>query len=59
MNILLYSPALLLLLWKRFGFVATLPKLAICALLQLGLALPFITSYPYSYLKGAFDFGKD
>lgn len=58
MNILLFSPALLLLLWKRFGFFATLPKLIICAALQVVLALPFLTAHPYSYFKGAFDFGK-
>lgn len=58
MNILLAAPALLLLLWQRFGFLATIPRLFICAAIQLVLAAPFLVAYPREYLKGAFDFGR-
>ena len=35
MNILLFAPGLLLLLIKRFGIWGTIPKLAICAAVQV------------------------
>lgn len=58
MNCLLFAPPLGLLLWKRFGFVLTLPKLAICAAVQIVLALPFLVSFPLEYFHGAFDFSR-
>lgn len=36
MNILLFAPGLLFLLLKRFGLLGCIPKLCICALLQVG-----------------------
>ena len=33
-------------------------SLSICASVQLVLALPFLTTYPVEYLKGAFDLGR-
>ena len=35
MNILLFAPALLLLLLTEFGFWGTIPRLAVCALVQV------------------------
>jgi len=58
MNVLLFAPSLLLLLWLRFGFWGTIPKLGICATLQVVLALPFLYTQPVSYFRGAFDFGR-
>ncbi len=58
MNILLFAPPLLFLLWRRFGFVGALPKLAICASLQVALGMPFLLTFPRSYMLGAFDFGR-
>ncbi|PRP83356.1 hypothetical protein PROFUN_09337 [Planoprotostelium fungivorum] len=58
MNVLLFAPGLLLLLLKRFGVWGTIPKLAICASLQVILGLPFLLTYPVSYFHGSFDFGR-
>ncbi|XP_075058531.1 dol-P-Man:Man(5)GlcNAc(2)-PP-Dol alpha-1,3-mannosyltransferase [Mixophyes fleayi] len=58
MNILLLAPGLLYLLLCRFGLLRTLPKLCICALLQVILALPFLLENPAGYLLRSFDFGR-
>jgi alpha-1,3-mannosyltransferase len=58
MNVLLFAPGLLLLLWQRFGFFGAIPKLAICASLQLLLGAPFLLTFPQQYIHGAFDFGR-
>lgn len=58
MNILLYSPALLLAYWACLGVKKTLLQLFICAFIQLILGLPFMLSNPYGYIKGSFDLGR-
>eukprot|EP01134_Creolimax_fragrantissima_P002779 CFRG2779T1 len=59
MNVLLFAPGLLVLLWRKFGFWDTIRRILIfCALPQGVLALPFLTTYPVSYIKGAFNFGR-
>eukprot|EP00808_Paulinella_micropora_P027056 g26966.t1 len=58
MNVLLFAPGLLLVLWRRFGFLRTIPKLAVCATLQIALALPFLLTFPMEYFAGAFNFGR-
>lgn len=58
MNVLLYAPGLLLLLWQRHGFIFSIPLLAICGGLQILLALPFLVTFPKEYVLGAFDFGR-
>lgn len=58
MNVLLFAPGLLLLLWQRFGFAGAIPKLAICAALQVVVGAPFLLTYPVQYFHGAFDFGR-
>ncbi|XP_044144646.1 dol-P-Man:Man(5)GlcNAc(2)-PP-Dol alpha-1,3-mannosyltransferase [Bufo gargarizans] len=58
MNILLLAPGLLYLLLCRFGLLRTMPKLCICALLQIVLALPFLLENPAGYLLRSFDFGR-
>jgi len=58
MNVLLFAPGLLLLLLKNFGIAGTIPKLAICASLQLVLGAPFLLTFPKSYFHGSFDFGR-
>ncbi|XP_077204329.1 dol-P-Man:Man(5)GlcNAc(2)-PP-Dol alpha-1,3-mannosyltransferase isoform X1 [Paroedura picta] len=58
MNILLFAPGLLFLLLLRFGLPGTLRKLAICALLQVGLGLPFLLANPVGYLTRSFDLGR-
>jgi alpha-1,3-mannosyltransferase len=58
MNILLYAPGLLLLLWKRFGFVGAIPRLVVCAVPQVVLAWPFLKSNAWGYLSRSFDLGR-
>ncbi|CAH2248413.1 dol-P-Man:Man(5) c(2)-PP-Dol alpha-1,3-mannosyltransferase [Pelobates cultripes] len=58
MNILLLAPGLLYLLLCRFGLLLTIPKLCICGLLQVVLALPFLLENPIGYLHRSFDFGR-
>ncbi|XP_053566313.1 dol-P-Man:Man(5)GlcNAc(2)-PP-Dol alpha-1,3-mannosyltransferase [Bombina bombina] len=58
MNILLLAPGLLYLLLCRFGLLRSIPKLCICAVLQVFLALPFLIENPTGYLVRSFDFGR-
>ncbi|KAK1344082.1 hypothetical protein QTO34_014641 [Cnephaeus nilssonii] len=58
MNVLLFAPGLLFLLLTRFGLRGTLPKLGICAVLQVVLGLPFLLENPVGYLSRSFDLGR-
>ncbi|XP_067898507.1 dol-P-Man:Man(5)GlcNAc(2)-PP-Dol alpha-1,3-mannosyltransferase [Heterodontus francisci] len=58
MNILLFAPGLLFLLISEFGLVRTIPKLGICATLQILLGLPFLMENPVGYVARAFDLGR-
>ncbi|NXL49124.1 ALG3 mannosyltransferase, partial [Podilymbus podiceps] len=58
MNILLFAPGLLFLLLQRFGLLGCIPKLCICALLQVILGLPFLLVNPLGYLTRSFDLGR-
>ncbi|XP_052014725.1 dol-P-Man:Man(5)GlcNAc(2)-PP-Dol alpha-1,3-mannosyltransferase isoform X1 [Apodemus sylvaticus] len=58
MNVLLFAPGLLFLLLTQFGFRGALPKLAICAALQVVLGLPFLLENPVGYLSRSFDLGR-
>ncbi|NXS94871.1 ALG3 mannosyltransferase, partial [Jacana jacana] len=58
MNILLFAPGLLFLLLQRFGLLRCIPKLCICALLQVVLGLPFLLVNPLGYLTRSFDLGR-
>ncbi|NXY25633.1 ALG3 mannosyltransferase, partial [Atrichornis clamosus] len=58
MNILLFAPGLLFLLLQRFGLLGCIPKLCICALLQVALGLPFLLVNPVGYLTRSFDLGR-
>ncbi|KFQ28442.1 Dol-P-Man:Man(5)GlcNAc(2)-PP-Dol alpha-1,3-mannosyltransferase, partial [Merops nubicus] len=58
MNILLFAPGLLFLLLHRFGLLGCIPKLCICALLQVVLGLPFLLVNPVGYLTRSFDLGR-
>ncbi|KAH0624300.1 hypothetical protein JD844_008000 [Phrynosoma platyrhinos] len=58
MNILLFAPGLLYLLLWRFGLLRAIPKLAICAVLQVVLGLPFLVANPIGYLTRSFDLGR-
>ncbi|XP_019063062.1 dol-P-Man:Man(5)GlcNAc(2)-PP-Dol alpha-1,3-mannosyltransferase isoform X2 [Fukomys damarensis] len=58
MNVLLFAPGLLFLLLMQFGFHGALPKLGICAVLQVVLGLPFLLENPIGYLSRSFDLGR-
>uniref|UniRef100_A0A8C4ZDX9 Dol-P-Man:Man(5)GlcNAc(2)-PP-Dol alpha-1,3-mannosyltransferase n=1 Tax=Gadus morhua TaxID=8049 RepID=A0A8C4ZDX9_GADMO len=58
MNVLLFAPGLLFLLLSEFGLIKTIPKLTLCAAIQLLLGLPFLLENPLGYMNGAFDLGR-
>ena len=59
MNVLLFAPGLLLLLLQRNqSLLGTVKHLSICALVQLILGWPFLSTYPVSYIKKAFEFDR-
>ncbi|KAL7533030.1 hypothetical protein ACHAXR_006297 [Thalassiosira sp. AJA248-18] len=59
MNVLLFAPGLLLLLLqKNQSLFGTMKHLSICALVQLALGWPFLSTHPISYIKKAFEFDR-
>ena len=58
MNILLYSPAVLLYYLAVLGLPATMVQLTICATTQLVIAAPFLIQFPVQYIIGAFNLGR-
>ncbi|KAJ9583015.1 hypothetical protein L9F63_022631 [Diploptera punctata] len=58
MNILLFSPALLLAYLICLGLKGTIKQLTICAFVQLILGLPFLLTNPIAYINGAFNLGR-
>lgn len=58
MNVLLLAPGLLFLLLSEFGLIRTIPKLSLCAAIQVLLGLPFLMENPVGYLSRAFDLGR-
>lgn len=58
MNVLLFAPAILMLYITSLGYVKTIIQLSICAIVQLIIGAPFLLTYPISYVKGSFDFGR-
>ncbi|KIY63451.1 glycosyltransferase family 58 protein [Cylindrobasidium torrendii FP15055 ss-10] len=57
MNIILYLPALLVILVKRRGIYRAIPPLAVVAAVQLAVAYPF-RYFLKEYLAGAFDLSR-
>jgi alpha-1,3-mannosyltransferase len=59
MNVLLFAPGLLLLLLQRNGSIlGTIKHLSICASVQVILGWPFLSTFPVSYIKKAFEFDR-
>ncbi len=58
MNILLFAPALFLAYLACLGVAGAVRQLAICAAVQVLLAVPFLMENPMAYLKGSFDLGR-
>jgi len=58
MNILLFAPGLLLLLLQSQGVFGAIPCLAVCAVVQVALGLPFLLRYPVAYVHRSFELGR-
>jgi len=58
MSILLYSPAVALVLLKRRGLLKSLVYAAIVVSLQVAIARRFIFTFPWEYWRGSFDFSR-
>jgi alpha-1,3-mannosyltransferase len=60
MNVLLFAPGLLLLLLQASpDWKSVLLRLAVgCALPQLALGYPFLSTFPMSYLRKAFELDR-
>ncbi|XP_076254744.1 alg3, alpha-1,3- mannosyltransferase [Rhynchophorus ferrugineus] len=58
MNILLYSPCLLVVYLTNLSYGDTFINLFICGFVQLILAVPFLYGNPFSYIKRSFDLGR-
>lgn len=58
MNVLLYLPGVLVVLFKTVGLFETGIHVAIVIVIQLWLGLPFIFAHPRSYFSNAFDLSR-
>ncbi len=58
MNVLLFAPALLLLMLQSSGPLHTAGYLSICAGLQLILGAPFLYHHWQHYMLKAFEFSR-
>lgn len=58
MNILLYLPGVLLILFKRHGLVSTLRHTLTILATQALIAWPFVSTFPLAYLQNAFDLSR-
>ena len=54
MNVFLFAPGLLVLLLQQHGAAGALAHIALCALVQLVLGLPFLIANPVGYVARAF-----
>merc|ERR1711907_374109 len=58
MNIILFAPALFLLLLKGTGIVGTISNILLCAVIQVLLGLPFMMEDFWGYINGSFELGR-
>ncbi|TDL27387.1 glycosyltransferase family 58 protein [Rickenella mellea] len=58
MNVLLYMPGVLLILWKRNGCLGTARHVLRFVGVQAIVAFPFLSRYPGEYLSQAFDLSR-
>eukprot|EP01103_Thecamoeba_quadrilineata_P014516 TRINITY_DN4345_c0_g2_i1.p1 TRINITY_DN4345_c0_g2~~TRINITY_DN4345_c0_g2_i1.p1 ORF type:complete len:422 (+),score=25.32 TRINITY_DN4345_c0_g2_i1:26-1291(+) len=58
MNVLLFAPALGLIMVKVLGWRRTIPRLFLCAMIQVCVATPFLEVNPVSYFHKSFEFGR-
>jgi len=58
MSALLYAPAWYVVLVAKEGHLGALQGVALCALVQFLVALPFLRADPVAYVSAAFNFGR-
>ncbi|KAH8959202.1 hypothetical protein BDL97_06G067200 [Sphagnum fallax] len=58
MNVLLFAPPLLLLLFKSLTIWGVLAALSCAAIFQVIVGMPFLAAYPTEYLSRAFNLGR-
>eukprot|EP00050_Salpingoeca_kvevrii_P000602 m.152115 g.152115 ORF g.152115 m.152115 type:complete len:514 (-) comp10159_c3_seq7:1210-2751(-) len=58
MNILLFAPGLAILLMFELGVLHAFLNIALCGLIQLGLAWPFLMVNAWGYLVRSFNLGR-
>lgn len=58
MNMLLYAPGIALVLLVATGFKETIICISLCALLQLLLGYPFLSTFPIEYLSRSFEINR-
>lgn len=58
MNVLLMAPGLALLLVEAKGLAGAVGRIALCGVIQVALAWPFLLENTQGYLKRSFDLGR-
>ena len=58
MNMLLWAPGVLLVFLLGTGVYGTVMCLSICAIVQLLLGYPFLTTHPIQYIANSFNLGR-
>lgn len=58
MNMLLYAPGVFVVLLLSTGLTNTIWCIFLCGLVQIVLGLPFLMTYPVSYLTKAFELSR-
>jgi len=58
MNVLLYAPSIFVLLLQYHSLQTALESIAVAAMVQVAVGLPFLLHNPWAYLKMSFDLGR-
>lgn len=58
MNVLLFAPALWMLMIQDIGMYGSLHCIFLCALVQLLVGAPFLTSNFWGYIGRSFELGR-
>lgn len=58
MNMLLYAPGVLAMYIFHLGYFGALQNIAVCAVVQIVLGYPFLSTYPVQYISKAFELSR-
>lgn len=58
MNMLLFAPGILAIYLLHTGYMGAIENIAICAVVQLILGWPFLSTYPVQYISKSFELGR-